>query len=171
MALNDYYKTERLIIQKLKPSDTAFIFELLNSPGWLTFIGDRDIKTQSDAGKYIQRILGGKDIFYWVVTLQAQETTVGVITFIKRSYLDHHDIGFAFLPVFTRLGYAFEATHAVLSDLMQSSEHSTILATTKKDNIASIQLLKKLGFGFTEEITLEKDKLLMFSVNKESLYN
>lgn len=171
MALKNSYKTDRLILNKLKPSDTAFIFELVNSPGWLTFIGDRAIKTQSDAGNYIKRILNGKEIFYWVVTLQSQQTAIGVITFIKRPYLDHHDIGFAFLPVYTKLGYAFEAARAVLVDLMQSGEHPTILATTKKDNKASIQLLKKLGFCFTDEITFEKDQLWMFSVDKESLYN
>ncbi len=107
------YKTDRLLLKKLKPGDAHFIFELVNSPGWIKFIGDRNIKTMEDAGKYIRRILSDGLIHYWVVYLQEPQMAIGLITFIKRSYLDHSDIGFAFLPAHAKQGYAFEAAYAV----------------------------------------------------------
>lgn len=37
-------ETTRTIIKKLDENDGLFMFELMNSPGWLKFIGDRKIK-------------------------------------------------------------------------------------------------------------------------------
>ena len=160
------YKTARLFLRTMNADDAAFIFELVNTPGWIKFIGDRNIKNSLDAGNYIQKIISNPAISYRVVTLQEDETDIGVVTFIKRDYLDHHDIGFAFLPAYNKQGYAFEATNEVLNDLLKTAEHSTILATTIPENSSSIQLLKKLGFSFNKEIIHEGLVLQLFAINK-----
>jgi RimJ/RimL family protein N-acetyltransferase len=103
--------------------------------------------------------------------LPGNQTAIGIVTLIKRDYLDHPDIGFAFLPAYSKNGYAFEATKEVLSDLLKQSGYQTILATTIKENDSSVKLLKKLGFGFSKEITHEKDLLQLFSITKEILYS
>jgi len=160
------YKTARLFLRTMNADDAAFIFELVNTPGWIKFIGDRNIKNSLDAGNYIQKIISNPAISYRVVTLQEDETDIGVVTFIKRDYLDHHDIGFAFLPAYNKQGYAFEATNEVLNDLLKTTEHTTILATTIPENSSSIQLLKKLGFSFSKEIIHEGLVLQLFAINK-----
>jgi RimJ/RimL family protein N-acetyltransferase len=164
--MNTNYKTARLFLRELTAADNQFIFELVNTPGWLKFIGDRNIKTSEDADKYIQKIITNPDINYRVVTLQDTETSIGLVTFIKRNYLDHHDIGFAFLPAYSKQGYAFEASQEVLNDLLNSGEHATILATTIPENSSSIQLLKKLGFSFSKDINHEGLALQLFSTDK-----
>jgi len=160
------YKTERLFLRELTVVDANFIFELVNTAGWIKFIGDRNIKTSEDADNYIQKIITNPNISYRVVTLQDDQTPIGVVTFIKRDYLEHHDIGFAFLPAYNKQGYAFEATKEVLNDLLNQQKHSTILATTIPVNISSIQLLTKLGFSFNKEITYEGELLQVFATNK-----
>ena len=164
--MQNNYKTERLLLRTMNTDDAAFIAELLNTAGWIKFIGDRNIRTSEDADNYIQKILTNPAISYRVVTLKEDETAIGVVTFIKRDYLDHHDIGFAFLPAYNKQGYAFEATKEVLNDLLNQHEHSTILATTIPENNSSIQLLKKLGFSFNKEITHESELLQVFSICK-----
>ncbi len=160
------YKTDRLLLRTLTLADAIFIFELVNTAGWIKFIGDRNVHTNEDAERYIQKILSNPDVSYRVVTLQDEQTAVGVVTLIKRNYLDHHDIGFAFLPTYAKQGYAFEASSAVLADLLKSNQHQTILATTLKENVSSIQLLQKLGFSFSKEITNENDTLQLYAINK-----
>lgn len=165
------YKTERLLLNKLNIANTEFILELVNTSGWIQFIGDRNVKTNEAAKQYIQKILNNADVSYRVVLLQDNQTAIGVVTLIKRDYLNHHDIGFAFLPAYTKLGYAFEATLTVLNGLLNAKQHKTILATTIKENESSIQLLKKLGFTFANEINNKNEILQVFSVTKEKLYN
>ncbi len=163
------YKTGRLFLRELHTGDNAFIFELLNTAGWIKFIGDRNIKNSEDADKYIQKIISNPAICYWVVSLQENETSIGLVTFIKRDYLNHPDIGFAFLPSYNKQGYAFEASKEVLQNLLHTGEHETILATTLPANSSSIQLLKKLGFILNKEITNNGELLHVFTINKNQI--
>lgn len=47
------FETERLILKPTDLEDVDLIFELMNSPKWLEYIGDRNIKTKEDARQYI----------------------------------------------------------------------------------------------------------------------
>jgi [ribosomal protein S5]-alanine N-acetyltransferase len=167
--MKNNYATRRLELSLLETTEADFILELLNSAGWLKFIGDRQVRTHEDAQNYIQKIVNNPAILYWVVKTKKGSIPIGVISFIKRDYLAHHDIGFAFLPAFLHQGFAFEATGKVLKDLLTDPKHPMILATTLKDNITSIRLLEKLGFQFEQEIRNDPETLCLYSIQNGSL--
>ncbi len=155
--------TNRLSLSPLTIEDHDFIFELINTRGWLDFIGNRNVNSKADAIAYIKKINSTANLTYWVVNVTASNVPAGLISFIKREYLEHFDIGFAFLPRFQNNGYAYEASKEVLSIVRQSPGHSQILATTVPGNIKSIKLLTKLGFHFDKEIMVEEEKLHVYS--------
>ena len=157
------FSTKRLLLDLLVKDDHEFIFSLVNSKGWLEFIGDRNVHSKQDSIEYITRIINALDLFYWVVRLKDNNTPIGIISFLKRSYLEHFDIGFAFLPEFYGYGYAYEATERVLSVVSKKAEYATILATTIPSNINSIKLLNKLGFHFEKEIEVVNAKLYVYT--------
>lgn len=156
--------TDRLSLKGLTLGNTGFIQELVNTEGWISFIGDRNVRNKEAAEEYIQKILDSKTVQYWVVKLKEEKTPIGIITFIKRDYLQYHDIGFAFLPGYSNKGYAFEAANNVLDMLMKDPAHQTIQATTVKENTRSIALLEKLGLKFEKEIEVGAEILLLFSL-------
>lgn len=164
------YFTERITLNELSLSDVNFIKELVNTPGWIKFIGDRNIHTHDEAKAYVEKIIENPNINYWVVKLKSQNISIGIITFIKRDYLEHYDIGFAFLPQYSKNGFAYEATIPVLYDAVNNHNHRQILGTTIKENTNSIKLLEKLGFNYEKEIENGKDLLLVYSVNDEKLF-
>jgi RimJ/RimL family protein N-acetyltransferase len=168
-ALLNNYKTDRLLLNELNLNDAEFIFALVNTPGWIEFIGDRNVKTIEDSQAYVKKIIDDPNIFYWVVKLEDQQTPIGIITFIKRNYLDHHDIGFAFLPQYAKHGYAYEATVALLNKIAEDKNHTKILATTIPENKNSTRLLEKLGFCFEKNIKNENDKLLLYSITSDKI--
>ena len=49
--------TDRLLIRPITVGDANFIYSLVNSNGWLKYIGDRNIRNNQDAENYIQKIL------------------------------------------------------------------------------------------------------------------
>jgi [ribosomal protein S5]-alanine N-acetyltransferase len=163
--MQEAYTTDRLTLKRLAPNDNAFIFELLNTKGWIQFIGNRNIETMDDADKYIQKIMNNPNVVYWVVQLKETRANIGLITFIKRDYLDHHDIGFAFLPKHANNGYAFEAAKTVLTDLLKVDQHQTIVATTLPNNAQSIKLLEKLGLQFVKIFENENEALCLFAIH------
>jgi [ribosomal protein S5]-alanine N-acetyltransferase len=90
-----------------------------------------------------------------------------IITLIKRDYLEHHDIGFAFLPQYENRGYDYEAAHAVLKQLLNYAHHSTFLATTIPENTKPIQLLEKLGMRFEKEIIENSKRLCVHKIDNK----
>lgn len=169
MKHQESIRTDRLLIEPLKTSDSHFIFELVNTKEWKKFIGDRNIHSKEEALVYIQKILDNQDISYWVVKLPGQNIGIGVITFIKRLYLEYHDIGFAFLSDYSKKGYAYEAVNGVLSKLLPVYEFPKVLATTVPENKNSIKLLHKLGMRLKKEIMVGEERLQLYSVSSDHL--
>jgi [ribosomal protein S5]-alanine N-acetyltransferase len=162
MGMINILKTERLSLQPLSENDSEFIIELLNTEGWIKYIGNRNIQSNADAIAYIQKINANKNIRYWTVKLKDTKSPIGLVTLIKRDYLEHNDIGFAFLPLFYAKGYAYEAANAVLNYLSKNKLATNILAETLPENMSSIKLLEKLGLRFEKEMEIENETLHIY---------
>ncbi len=163
--------TDRLVLCPITVNESAFIFELLNSPGWLEFIGDRGIKTLDDARNYIlQKMIHGYEqhgVGLLLVKLKTNETAIGICGLIKRPGLDDIDIGFAFLPEFTGKGYAFEAASICVIDAFKTRKLNRIVAITIEANTHSRRLLEKIGLRFEKKFFMEGDpeELMLYSIN------
>jgi [ribosomal protein S5]-alanine N-acetyltransferase len=169
MDMINVLTTERLSLEPLSESDSEFIIELLNTEGWIKYIGNRNIRSTADAIAYIQKINGNKNITYWTVKLKDTKSPIGLVTLIKRDYLEHNDIGFAFLPDFCCKGYAYEAAKTVLNYLANNKALSNILAETLPENISSIKLLEKLGLRFEKEMEIENETLHIYGASIDKL--
>ena len=111
-------KTERLNLTEFNIKDAPFFDELVNDPAFIEFIGDRNVKTISDAEKYLSdRIIPSyvKNGFgFYLVSTNDNNVPIGMSGIIDRKGLEHIDVGFAFLSQFKGKGYAYEATDAVM---------------------------------------------------------
>lgn len=149
-------QTPRLTLELLKLDDAPFILELLNSPGWLQYIGDRGVKTLEDAEKYI--VEGPLQDFeklghsLFKVVLKETGLPIGLCGLLKRDFLDHPDIGFAFLDEYAGKGHALEASQAVLDWAKELLDIDRVLAITLAENERSIGLLKKLGLYYEKMV-------------------
>lgn len=156
------FETSRLTLHPLTPDDAAFILVLVNDPSWLRFIGDRGVKTLDDARAYISKgpavssyerfVLG-----HFLVRRKDDGVAIGICGLLKRATLEDVDVGFAFLPPFTRQGYAFEAVAATLAYGRRELGLTRIVAVTSPDNAASIRLLEKLGLSYEKNVRLSAD--------------
>ena len=155
--------TQRLLLDLITTADHAFITALVNSKGWLEFIGERNVHSEEDALAYINKILNTPDLYYWVVRMKEANTPVGIISFLKREYLENFDIGFAFLPEFSGKGFAYEAAQEIMSVVSTDPRYHQVLATTIPRNVNSIRLLTRLGLHFEKEITVGNEKLHVYT--------
>lgn len=168
--MNHYltYQTERLILRQTTLDDAAFIFELLNTPKWTQFIGDRNIRNIKDAEAYIQNVIlaGIKKNGYgnFTVSRKSDNLKIGCCGLYDREGVDGIDIGFAFLPQYEKLGYAFEGAFKIKEIGVVNFGLKQISAITNPENIGSQKLLEKLGLNYVEEISLptSKEPLLLY---------
>ena len=154
-------ETERLNLRALSAEDAEFILELLNEPSFLHNIGDKGVRTIDDA---VQYILNGPVESYqrlgfglWLVELKDSNVPIGMCGLVKRDALTDVDIGYAFLPRFWSMGYAYESASAVMSYARDVLGLKRLLAVTNQDNTGSIKVLEKLGLKFDRMVRLSAD--------------
>jgi len=167
MNLPDTIQTNRLLLTALSLNDDALILELVNTEGWLKFIGDRKVGNLTDAQAYIQNKIDSPHVHYWTVKLSEDHHPIGVVTYIKKEYLDYPDIGFAFLPAYGGLGYAYEASRALLNQAITTTP--SVCATTVPENSKSIALLLKLGFEYQREIDAAGTQLSLYTLSTDKV--
>lgn len=141
-------RTDRLVLRRVDvKGDADFILELVNEPLWKRFIADMHVTTVDAAETYLRTGTQLADTSY-VVTAAPHvpmdgDRRLGICGFMKRDFLPHMDMGFAFLERHHGAGYALEAGKAVLGTV---ADDAPVLAFVHPDNAASLRLLDKLGF-------------------------
>ena len=170
--MNTYIiETERLRLREFDSTDGELIFELLNSKGWLKYIGSRSIATIEDAVNYIETKLqkGYREsgFGFYLVELKATGVKTGMCGLVKREGLDDVDIGFALLPQYENKGYAYESSMAVIQYAKNKLKINKLAAITMPSNLTSVKLLEKLGMKFDKKISLPGDPEELFLYKME----
>jgi [ribosomal protein S5]-alanine N-acetyltransferase len=160
-------QTPRLTLREVTLEDAPFVLELLNSPGWLEFIGDRGVRTLEAAQTYIrERFMSSyqtNGYGLYLVALKADHTPIGLCGLVRRDTLPGPDIGFAFLPAYAGQGYGYEAASATLHFAQTTLQLPRLLAITDPKNQKSIRLLEKIGLQFEDRIIVSGEELLLFA--------
>lgn len=162
-------QTSRLIISKFTVDDAPFFLELVNTPNWIQYIGDRNLKTVEQAENYLKNgsIKSYREFGYGFYKLQLKDsqTPIGTCGLVKRDYLEYVDIGFAMLPDYEKKGFGYEASIAVLELAKTNFNLDKVSAITTPTNTNSIKLLEKLGLSFEKRIKPFEDdeELLLFA--------
>jgi [ribosomal protein S5]-alanine N-acetyltransferase len=158
-------ETERLRIRPINLDDADFILRLVNSEGWLRFIGDRNVKDKADAENYIRKFVENQSCFYNIFELKSSGEALGVVSFMKREHHSYPDIGFALLPQYEKKGYTFEASKRYLDEILTSGSVDKIIGITQSENTGSIRLLEKLGLAFENKSIENEVELLLFGMS------
>ena len=166
-SMKSILTTSRLFLREFTLSDAPFIRTLLNTPGWLQFIGDRGVATNGDAEQYLTNgpmhsyVTHGFGL--WCVCRIEDGSAIGMCGLLKRETLEHVDLGFAMLPEAFGMGYAREAAAATLAFAHEELGIVKVLAIASQNNARSIHLLDKIGFEFAGMHRQGDDDLMLFA--------
>lgn len=154
-------ETGRLILRRLHDGDAPFIFELVNDPDWLRYIGDKGVRTLDDARNYIRNgpvaMYAQHGFGLYCVELSENGTPIGVCGLLKRDTLQDVDIGFAFLPAFRSQGFARESAAETLDYARHALKLERVVAIVSPGNHDSERLLEKIGFRLERAMRLAED--------------
>ena len=156
--------TPRLGIRRAAPDDADFFLRLLNSEGWLRYIGDRQVHSTEQARRYIEdRILPQYEFpgyGSYLIALRETDVPLGFVGVFRRDTLPAPDFGFAFLPEGQGRGYAREASVALLAT-PEIKSLPELLAIVLPENLRSIRLLEALGFRPNGTVRLDGELELL----------
>ena len=161
MRCEDHMKaleTKRLHLSPLSFEHCEFVLELLNEPSFIRFIGDKKVSTFEEARGYLAegplRCVEEHGYGMFLVSSKFDGDSLGMCGLVKRAQFGIAEIGFAFLRRHWAQGYALESARAVLDHAQGQLGLSPLIAIADSDNLASIRLLKKLGFRFEKMVRL-----------------
>jgi RimJ/RimL family protein N-acetyltransferase len=163
-------ETERLMLRQFVSADAPFILELLNEPSFIQNIGDRHVRTLSDAERYIETgpITSYAKNGFGLYLVQRKESneSMGMCGLIKREALDNVDVGYAFLPRYWSRGYALESVLAVLEYAQNIVQLDRVVAIVDPNNQGSLRVLERSGFRFEKMVRLSEDdiELKLFTI-------
>ncbi len=160
-------QTERLALRQAELADGPFIFELLTDKTFIDNIADKGVRELSDAEDYIRQSLlasyENNGFGLYLVERKSDNAAVGLCGLVKRDGLNCPDIGYAFLPRFTGVGFATESAKAVFQYAQNTLKLTRVVGITSPDNTASIAVLKKIGLGHQQQIELDgKPTVLLY---------
>jgi len=142
------FETPRLTVRRLTLADAPFVRDLVTEPGWLRWIGSRDVESVADAERYLRT---GPLASYaehghglYLVSLTSGEP-VGICGILRRPTLDTPDLGYAIAARHAGHGYATEAARATLVHARRDLGMTRVVAITDADHVASQRVLEKAG--------------------------
>jgi len=148
--------TDRLILNPFAESDAPFLNQLMNSPGYIQYIGDRGIRTDEAAAVYIKEKLmlsyEERGFGFYIVRLRHMDFPIGLCGMVKRDNLETIDLGFGFLDEYAGQGYAYEASRGVIKHAIEYHDVTQLIAVTTEGNLRSKKLLEKLGFAMQKKV-------------------
>lgn len=168
MVFNFQLESDTLLLEPLTLNDASLIIELFNDPDSLRYIGDKHIKTEEEARRYLKT---GPFLMYQQhgvgllkIVRKSDGAAMGLCGLLKRDYLEFFDLGYALLPGFRGQGVTTEACQLLINWSFSKYSLTTLKAIVSPDNGASICILQKLGFvedGFLDDSALGKSNLCM----------
>lgn len=138
-------ETERLLIRRFKPSDAADLFEYLSLPETYRFEPGDPITMDEAADLAAER---SETENFLAVVVKASGKMIGHLYFEQRQPPEFRtwEIGYIFNPSFQCMGYASEASAALVNYAFANLHPHRIMARCDQKNPASWKLLEKIGF-------------------------
>jgi RimJ/RimL family protein N-acetyltransferase len=144
--------------------DADFLRALLNDPGWLANIGERNVRTRRQARAWIATrhtaTYGRLGFGFWAVERKSDGVLMGMCGLIKRDTLLETDVGYALMPAFRGQGYAREAAAACVRYGQEVLGLPEVWGITGPHNAGSAAVLQQIGLqdaGVTRLVGEERE--------------
>ncbi|MFY4776769.1 GNAT family N-acetyltransferase [Metabacillus sp. RGM 3146] len=170
-------ETNRLYLREITQEDKDRLFEIFSKEEVITFYGMEIMSQPADAEKLISKFKEGYasgTSIRWGITTRETGVLIGTIGFHNWSKIHcRAEAGYEIHPDYWRRGYASESLKAAIQYGYSSLNLHRIGATVRPENLASLMLLKNMGF---EEEGILKDyqysggnfyDLMMLSIRNE----
>lgn len=158
MKFNDYFKevpyfeTDRLILRPFCREDMSSYLEFMQNPEVHRFLGggvnifSEEPHISNWLNNINNRLLKAKTVFTWCVEYKNEKCVVGRVDlggFTKKSMAE---LSYYFSAEYWGKGFATEAVREVVRFGFDDLKLHRIQATVMPDNIASLKVLKNVGF-------------------------
>ena len=155
-------RTKRCIIREITVQDVKALYEIYQDPSITLFMEGlyENIEDEIEFTKaYIENMYGFYGYGMWIIEEIRTGTIIGRAGITNREGFDDLEIGYLIDRRHQRMGYAEEVCRAIITYAYEKLGAEKLNSFIQEGNIASIQLCKKMGFDWIEEVIIEQKRM------------
>jgi len=154
-----FMQTERLILRRFTTDDAEEYFPLVSDPDILRYAGGLPLKTVDETRQMLlERPIRDYESRGYGRMACIEKSSGRLIGFSGLKYLDglqEVDVGYRFLKDCWGKGYATESARLLMQEGIREHGFKRIIGLAERENVASTNVLKKLGLIFECTIMLD----------------
>ena len=166
------FETNRLVLRQFTETDAALLLSLNSDPEVLKYLHEPLLENKEHALEIIQTIIlpqYEKNLGRWAVHTKENNEFIGWCGLKFRPELNKTDLGYRFKKSFWGKGYATEAASHTLDHGFKKLDLEKITAVAHIENLASINVLQKIGMKFIGESIVDDCPVRMYVAENTSL--
>jgi len=161
-------ETERLRLRELRKSDLEGMFELDSNPNVHKYLGNKPIKTKTEAQKILDSVLQQyteRGIGRFAVIEKASGDFIGWsglrlnTEYNMNGFTKYYDVVYRLIERFWGKGYATESGKASVDYAFNTMKLPELYATTEISNQASHNALLKIGLQYKTDFFFEQEQM------------
>lgn len=150
-------KTKRLLVRESTLEDVDEFYRIYREPSITRYMEglyeDRDEEMEY-MKSYIDQIYGFYGYGLWTVILKESGRIIGRAGLSVREGCENPELGFLIDALYQGQGYGYEVCSGILKYAWEELKFEKVQALVDERNMVSIRLMKKLGFAFEKDVTL-----------------
>lgn len=170
-----FAETERLILRELLPTDRNGLFFVDSNPDVNIYLGNNPVKTieqTDDIITFIRKQYVDNGIGRWAMIEKSTNYFIGwtglkLIRELTNNRIDYYDLGYRLNKSYWGKGFATEAAKAALMYGFNTLNLNEIYAIVDSKNIASSNVIEKVGLKYKETFTYCEADHDWFEIKKQ----
>jgi ribosomal-protein-alanine N-acetyltransferase len=158
-----FAETERLILREILPSDFVGMFELDSDKEVHRFLGNKPLDNIEQSKQMIELIREQyvtNGIGRWAIIEKSTNNFLGwtglkLMKELVNNHRDYYDIGYRLIKKYWGRGFATESAKASIDYGFEVLKLNEIFGSTDRNNIASRNVLEKVGVKYIETFDYE----------------
>lgn len=145
-------ETNRCWLRPFSTEDAKSFYDLNNNPKVTKYTGDHAFSSISDAIKFINNYNAYTKYGYgrWAVILKENQKFIGFCGLKYHEKIDITEVGYRFFEHYWNKGFATETAKGCIEYAFNTLNLDKLYCQMHKENKASEQVCRKLGFSFQE---------------------
>lgn len=162
-------ETERLSLRPFREADVAVLFELLQEPDVVRFVGDRRVPTLQELWRSVAGWLGHwamRGYGQWAIEERASGRLIGRAGIINPAEWPGPEVGYLLGREWWGHGYATEAAGAAMSWGFRELGIDDLISLIDPANHRSIAVATRLGETHRGETMLRGTSVLLYGISR-----
>ena len=164
-------RTERLVLRAFREDDTEPLFQLMQDPEVVRYIGDRQVPTRQEVWRAIAGWIGHwalREYGLWAVDDRESGELVGRIGLINPVDWPGPEVGYTIGKRWWGRGLATEGARAAMDWGFENRGFDELISLIDPANTASIGVARKLGEHLKGETDLWGNRVLVYAITRET---